>query len=253
MARPSQAGNRQIARPTKHARSRARPGPRRAKSDRPAEAAKPARALKRPAAQAKAGGAVAVSGAADRSGRPAIGRGAPAAPGPGVTASAPRAPAAGPGPAGAAREAKAPAAPEVTERASTAGPSAPRAAGNSGARAATGAAPGTERVAADGNASSRARATGQAPDLSAMLRASHSVIAGSIRVRSQLVEFSCRQAEHGFAFGRALLAGGSLPTVWALQARYLARAFDDALAHTLEVSRLSTDVVRAGLESLRPR
>jgi hypothetical protein len=252
MARSSQAGNGQTTRPTKHGRSRARTGPRRVKSDRPAEAAKPARALKRPAAQAKAGGAVAVSGAADRSGRPAMGRGAPAAPGPGVTASTPRAPA-GPGPAGAPREARALAAPEVTERASTAGPSAPRAAANSGARAATGAAPGTERVAADGNASSRARATGQAPDLSAMLRASHSVIAGSIRVRSQLVEFSCRQAEHGFAFGRALLAGGSLPTVWALQARYLGRAFDDALAHMLEVSRLSTDVVRAGLESLRPR
>jgi hypothetical protein len=86
-----------------------------------------------------------------------------------------------------------------------------------------------------------------------MLRASQSLIAGSIRVRSQLIEFSCSQAEHGFAFGRALLAGASLPKVWALQAQYLGRAVDDALARTLEFSRLSTDVVRAGLGSLRPR
>jgi hypothetical protein len=240
MARSSQAGGDRAARAAKRGPSRAHTAARRAKADRPAEAAKPARALRRAATQSKAGAAGAASGAADRSLRPATGRGDPA-PGPDVTASAPRAPAAGPVRAGAPRAAKAPAAPEAAERASTAGRSTPDAAGNSGG------------AAQHESMLWRAPATGQASELGAMLRASESLIAGSIRVRIQLIEFSCRQAEHGFAFGRALLAGGSLPKVWALQAQYLGRVVDDALAHALEFSRLSTDVFRAGLGSLRPR
>ncbi len=68
-----------------------------------------------------------------------------------------------------------------------------------------------------------------------------------------MIGFGCRQAEHGLAVGRALLAGGSLPEVLALQAEYLRGTVDEALAQTLELGRLSSDVVRAGLESLRPR
>jgi Phasin protein len=98
-----------------------------------------------------------------------------------------------------------------------------------------------------------ARAAAPAPDLTAMFQAGRALVEGSIRVRSQMLGFGCRQAEHGFALGRAMLAGGSLPEVLALQAKYVGRAVDDALAHTLELSRLSTDVVRAGLESFRPR
>ena len=86
-----------------------------------------------------------------------------------------------------------------------------------------------------------------------MVQAGCTLVEGSIRVRSQMIGFGRRQAEHGFAFGRAMLAGGSLPEVLALQAEYLGRAVDEALAQSLELSRLSTAVVRAGLESLRPR
>jgi len=92
-----------------------------------------------------------------------------------------------------------------------------------------------------------------AADLAAMVRASRTLVEGSIRVRSQMIGFGCRQAEHGLAVGRAMLASGSLPAALALQAEYLGQAVDDALAQTLELSRLSSDVVRAGLESLRPR
>jgi hypothetical protein len=92
-----------------------------------------------------------------------------------------------------------------------------------------------------------------APDPTAMFRAGRTLVEGSIRVRSQMIGFGCRQAEHGLAVGRAMLASGSLQAALALQAEYLGQAVDDALAQTLELSRLSSDVVRAGLESLRPR
>jgi hypothetical protein len=92
-----------------------------------------------------------------------------------------------------------------------------------------------------------------APDLAAMFLAHRTLIEGSLRVRGQMVGFACRQAEHGLAVGRALLASGSLPEALALQAKYLGQAVDDALAQSLELSRLSSNVVRAGLDSLRPR
>ncbi len=94
---------------------------------------------------------------------------------------------------------------------------------------------------------------GRAPDLAPIFQASRTLVEGSLRVPGQMVGIGCRQAEHGLAVGRALLAGGSLPAVLALQASYLGRAVDDALAQTLELSRLSAEVVRAGLESLRQR
>lgn len=94
---------------------------------------------------------------------------------------------------------------------------------------------------------------GQGPDLSAMFQAGRTLVEGSIRVRSQMIGFGCRRAEHGLAVGRAMLAGGSLPKVLALQVEYLQGAVDDALAQTLELGRLSADVVRTGLGSFRPR
>jgi Phasin protein len=93
----------------------------------------------------------------------------------------------------------------------------------------------------------------QGPDLTAMLQAGRTLVEGSIRVRSQMIGLGCRRAEQGLAVGRAVLAGSSLPEVLTLQAEYVREAVDDALAQTLELGRLSTDVVRAGLESLRPR
>jgi hypothetical protein len=92
-----------------------------------------------------------------------------------------------------------------------------------------------------------------APDLAAMFLAHRTLVEGSIRVRTQMIGFSCRQAEHGLAVSRALLASGSLPEAMSLQAKYLGQAVDDALAQTLELSRLSSDVLRTGLESLRQR
>ena len=108
---------------------------------------------------------------------------------------------------------------------------------------------GVEAAAADETVPAPARLPGQTPDLTAMVRASCALVEGSMRVRSQMIGFGYRQAEHGFAVGRAVLAGGWLPAVLSLNAEYLGRAVDDAL----ELSRVSTDVVRAGLESLRPR
>ena len=86
-----------------------------------------------------------------------------------------------------------------------------------------------------------------------MLGASRTLVEGTLRVHSQMIGFTCRQAEHGLAVGRAMLTSGSLPAALALQAKYLGQAFDDALAQTLELSRLSTDLMRAGLQSLGRR
>jgi hypothetical protein len=107
--------------------------------------------------------------------------------------------------------------------------------------------------AADSVSVSMPWATGPTPDLTAIFEAGRTLVEGSNRVRGQMIGIGCREAEHGFAVGRAMLAGGSLPEVLALQAEYLGRAVDDALAQTLELGRLSTEVVRAGLEALRPR
>ena len=91
---------------------------------------------------------------------------------------------------------------------------------------------------------------GRAPDPAAMLGASRTLVEGTLRAQGQMIGFTCRQAEHGLAVGRAMLTSGSLPAALALQARYFGQAFDDALAQTLELSRLSTELMRAGLQSL---
>ncbi len=94
---------------------------------------------------------------------------------------------------------------------------------------------------------------GHVPDPAAMLGAGHSLVEGTLRAHGQMIGFTCRQAEHGLAVGRAMLTSGSLPAALALQAEYVGRAFDDALAQTLELSRLSTDLMRASLRSLGRR
>ena len=91
---------------------------------------------------------------------------------------------------------------------------------------------------------------GRAPDPAAVLGASRTLVEGTLRAQGQMIGFTCRQAEHGLAVGRAMLTSGSLPAALALQARYFGQAFDDALAQTLELSRLSTELMRAGLQSL---
>ncbi len=97
------------------------------------------------------------------------------------------------------------------------------------------------------------RAAGAGADLTAMFQASRTLIEGLIRVRAEMIAFGWRRAEHGFALGRALLTPGSLPQLLAVQAEYLQEAVEDALAQNLELGRLSSDVVRAGLESGRRR
>lgn len=96
-------------------------------------------------------------------------------------------------------------------------------------------------------------AAGGPPDLAAMLGAGRMLVEGTLRARSQMIGFGCRQAGHGLAAGRAVLTSASVPQALALQARYVGQAFDDALGQTLELSRLSADLIRAGLQSLRPR
>ena len=94
---------------------------------------------------------------------------------------------------------------------------------------------------------------GRAPDPAAILGASRALVEGTLRAQGQMVGFSCRQAEHGLAVGRAMLTSGSLAAALALQARYFGQAFDDALAQTRELSRLSSELLRAGLQSLGRR
>jgi Phasin protein len=142
-------------------------------------------------------------------------------------------------------------APEATPEATKAAAPAPAA---PAAPAPAAPAPAEPASASAGTSPTRAPwAAGPGPDLTAMFEASRALVEGSIRVRSQMIGFGCRQAEHGLAVGRAMLAGGSLPEVLTLQAEYFQGAVGDALAQALEVGRLSADALRTGLESLRPR
>lgn len=90
------------------------------------------------------------------------------------------------------------------------------------------------------------------PDLTVMLGAGRTLVEGALLARGQMIGFTYRQAEQSLAASRAMFASGSLPEALALQTKYLGRALDDALTQTLELSRLSTDLVRAGLQALRP-
>jgi hypothetical protein len=77
---------------------------------------------------------------------------------------------------------------------------------------------------------------------------SSSLVEGSVRIRSEMIAFTWRQTEHGLALGRAILASRSLPELLALQTAYLGETLERTLAHSLELARLSTDLLRAGVQ-----
>ena len=73
------------------------------------------------------------------------------------------------------------------------------------------------------------------------------LIEGGIRIRSEAIAFTWRETEHAFAHGSAILATHSLPEFLALQTAYVGETLERTLAHTLELARLSSDMLRAGL------
>jgi hypothetical protein len=78
---------------------------------------------------------------------------------------------------------------------------------------------------------------------------SSSLVESSVRIRSEMIAFTWRQTEHGLALGRAILASRSLPELLALQTAYLSETLERTLAHSLELARLSTDMLRAGVQA----
>ena len=96
-----------------------------------------------------------------------------------------------------------------------------------------------------------ATAAGRAPATAAISWPGGGLVEGSIRIRSEMIAFTWRQTEHGHALGRALLASRSLPEILALQTAYLGETLERTVAHSLELARLSTDLLRAGVPSPR--
>jgi len=76
-----------------------------------------------------------------------------------------------------------------------------------------------------------------------------SLVEGTIDLHGLMVAFACRQTEFGLAAGRAMLASRSLPEVVSLQSAFVGRSVENALAHTLELTRLSAEMLRQGLRS----
>ena len=79
-----------------------------------------------------------------------------------------------------------------------------------------------------------------------------SLVEGTFGLHEQMVAFACRQAELGLSASRAMLASRSLPEILSLQGAFVGRAVENALAHTLEVTRLSAGILRQGLRSDDP-
>ena len=73
------------------------------------------------------------------------------------------------------------------------------------------------------------------------------------RVIWRMVAFARRQTECGLAAGQAMLASRSLPEIVSLQSRFVGRSVENALAHTLELTRLSAEMLRQGMRLGRPR
>jgi Phasin protein len=96
-----------------------------------------------------------------------------------------------------------------------------------------------------------AAAAEQALATAAMPWPSRNFVEGSSRIRSEIIDFTWRETEHAFALGSAILATRSVPELLALQTEYLGETLDRTLAHTLELARLSSDMLRAGLPPLR--
>jgi hypothetical protein len=79
------------------------------------------------------------------------------------------------------------------------------------------------------------------------------LVEGTIDLQGRMVAFAWRQTEAGLAAGRAMLASRSLPEMMALQRTFVGRSVEDALAHTLELTRLSAELMRTGLSAGRAR
>jgi hypothetical protein len=76
-----------------------------------------------------------------------------------------------------------------------------------------------------------------------------SLVEGTVGMQGQMVAFACRQTEVGLAAGRAMLASRSLPEIVSVQSAFVGRSVENALAHTLELTRLSAEILRKGLRS----
>jgi Phasin protein len=79
------------------------------------------------------------------------------------------------------------------------------------------------------------------------------LVEGTMGLHEQMVAFACRQAEFGLSASRAMLASRSLPEILSLQSAFVGRSVENALAHTLELTRLSAGILRGGLRSDDPR
>lgn len=83
----------------------------------------------------------------------------------------------------------------------------------------------------------------------AALTPNRSLIEGTMEMHGQMVVFACRQTEFGLAASRAMLASRSLPEIVSLQSAFIGRSVENALAHTLGLTRLSAEILRQGLRS----
>ena len=89
------------------------------------------------------------------------------------------------------------------------------------------------------------------PRVATMPRPSRSAIAAGMRLSGETIAFTWREAEHGLAAGRALMACRSPAELLALQAAYVGATLERTRAHSLELARLSSELLRAGLHPPR--
>jgi len=85
----------------------------------------------------------------------------------------------------------------------------------------------------------------------AALAPGRNLVEGTIDMHGRMVAFACRQTEFGLATGRALLASRSLPEMVSLQSAFVGRSVENVVAHTLELTRLSAEILREGLRAPR--
>ena len=94
-----------------------------------------------------------------------------------------------------------------------------------------------------------ARAAMEVGAAAAALAPRRSLVEGTIDMHRQMVAFACRQTEFGLAAGCAMLASRSLPEIVSLQSAFVGRSVENALANTLELTRLSAEILRRGRRS----
>jgi Phasin protein len=92
-----------------------------------------------------------------------------------------------------------------------------------------------------------------APAVLAMPWSRPGVVESAIDIHGRMVAFACRQTECSLAAGRALLASRSLPEMVSLQGQFVGKSVENTLAHALELTRLSAEMLSEGLRSARPR